>query len=138
MEDDYWCHMCQSTVKCDAEELCLTCGFGDVEKIRRPLQYALRAEELGGLQERMRMLFDMLNDAYEAHEEGMGDEEVDALPEREQLEDFCAVCLHDREDRVVSLPCGHSYHDLCLRNWLKVKATCPVCKRSAREAEAEF
>lgn len=87
--------------------------------------------------DRLRMLFDMLNDVYRAEDQGgMSDEEIDMLPTAVTLEEDCSVCLQSRsEDAVRELPCGHAFHDLCLRNWLKVKATCPICKRSAREEE---
>ena len=140
MDGEYWCHACNRTVQCSPETLCLNCGFGGVEKVqRRPLpDVAMRLEELGGLPDRVRLLFEMLNEAYEAEDEvGMAEEEIDMLSERDDLDEHCSICIQDREDRVVALPCGHSYHDLCLRNWLKVKAICPICKRSARHEDSD-
>lgn len=42
---------------------------------------------------------------------------------------MCVVC---RELIVVGkkLPCGHIFHQHCLRQWLEVDVTCPVCRSS--------
>lgn len=101
------------------------------------LPEAMRGMAPDQFSDRLRMLFDMLNDVYVAEDaEGMSDDEIDMIPTAQGLEEDCSVCLHIRSEGVVrELPCGHAFHDLCLRNWLKVKATCPICKRSAREEE---
>ena len=142
MEGEYWCHRCLRAVQCTDNALCLNCGFGGVERRTRPvieLPEAMRGMAPEQLSDRLRMLFDMLNDVYVAeNEEGMSDDEIDVISTAPALEEDCSVCLQiHSEDVVRELPCGHTFHDLCLRNWLKVKATCPICKRSARE-EVEF
>ena len=41
----------------------------------------------------------------------------------------CAVCLSSLyTERVVKTTCNHSYHLLCLENWLVAKHTCPICR----------
>jgi hypothetical protein len=40
---------------------------------------------------------------------------------------------------LVTLPCGHTFHGLCIREWLSYKgagATCPLCKQSLFAAPA--
>ena len=42
----------------------------------------------------------------------------------------CTICLDDFivGENVVLCPCGHCYHKKCLKNWLRVKSECPLCK----------
>ncbi|TMW66222.1 hypothetical protein Poli38472_003987 [Pythium oligandrum] len=41
----------------------------------------------------------------------------------------CPICCTDFEDEVTSeLPCGHTYHVDCVRVWLRMQHTCPVCR----------
>jgi alpha-D-ribose 1-methylphosphonate 5-triphosphate synthase subunit PhnH len=38
--------------------------------------------------------------------------------------------------------CSHSFHSDCLKDWLKIKSTCPLCKKNKKEeigvTEEEF
>ncbi|XP_010904885.1 probable E3 ubiquitin-protein ligase ZFP1 [Elaeis guineensis] len=45
----------------------------------------------------------------------------------------CMVCQVEYEDseRIGTLGCGHSYHADCIKQWLFVKNTCPICKAPA-------
>ncbi|KAI7325701.1 hypothetical protein KC315_g7797 [Hortaea werneckii] len=44
----------------------------------------------------------------------------------------CVVCLEEYVDgvsRVMSLPCGHEFHEGCITPWLTTRRrTCPICK----------
>ena len=42
----------------------------------------------------------------------------------------CAICMKDYEikDKLLSTPCNHDYHLTCIRDWFRVKDTCPICK----------
>lgn len=54
------------------------------------------------------------------------------------LEEQCAVCREDYqdEDLVYVLPCGHFYHSSCIREWLKINRSCPICaKEVVKECE---
>ena len=45
----------------------------------------------------------------------------------------CSICLADYKDTDVlrDLPdCGHLFHLECVDSWLKLHATCPVCRNS--------
>lgn len=53
-----------------------------------------------------------------------------ATPEElEQLTDDCAICW-ERMESARRLPCGHFFHNACLRSWLEQDASCPICRRS--------
>uniref|UniRef100_A0A7N0TGQ4 RING-type E3 ubiquitin transferase n=1 Tax=Kalanchoe fedtschenkoi TaxID=63787 RepID=A0A7N0TGQ4_KALFE len=42
----------------------------------------------------------------------------------------CCICLSAYEDgaELHTLPCNHHFHSSCIVKWLKMNATCPLCK----------
>ncbi|KZT69741.1 hypothetical protein DAEQUDRAFT_726410 [Daedalea quercina L-15889] len=45
--------------------------------------------------------------------------------------DKCGICLsqfRDEELAVLAPVCQHSFHEKCLRRWLAMKRTCPICR----------
>lgn len=44
----------------------------------------------------------------------------------------CSICLVDFQqgDRIGDLPCKHSFHVACLKEWIQQKNHCPLCKVS--------
>ncbi|KAE8818446.1 zinc c3hc4 type family expressed [Hordeum vulgare] len=42
----------------------------------------------------------------------------------------CAVCLDDFEasDELRTMPCTHSFHELCIFRWLRISHLCPCCR----------
>ncbi|CAM8881759.1 unnamed protein product [Rhodiola kirilowii] len=42
----------------------------------------------------------------------------------------CCICLSPYEDgaELHTLPCNHHFHSSCIVKWLKMNATCPLCK----------
>ena len=46
------------------------------------------------------------------------------------LNSSCTICLEDYNlgESVVLCPCGHCYHNKCIRSWLRIKNICPMCK----------
>lgn len=45
--------------------------------------------------------------------------------------DDCAICW-DRMDAARKLPCGHLFHNSCLRSWLEQDTSCPTCRTSLK------
>jgi hypothetical protein len=39
----------------------------------------------------------------------------------------CSICLETNNESV-RLPCGHFYHENCIKTWLTKKSLCPLCK----------
>ncbi|GER53827.1 RING/U-box superfamily protein [Striga asiatica] len=58
--------------------------------------------------------------------------EIEPCPDQETI-NFCVVCQMDYEygESIGVLDCGHEYHKDCIKKWLVVKNTCPVCKSTA-------
>lgn len=54
------------------------------------------------------------------------------MMERPLFEDAaeCCICLSSYEDGVElrDLPCSHHFHGTCINKWLRINATCPLCK----------
>uniref|UniRef100_A0A7S2QW03 RING-type domain-containing protein n=1 Tax=Lessardia elongata TaxID=210733 RepID=A0A7S2QW03_9DINO len=50
----------------------------------------------------------------------------------------CVICLGDYEpnEEVVFLPCAHSFHKGCVRQWLSVSTKCPLCDKSVLDESA--
>lgn len=42
----------------------------------------------------------------------------------------CCICLakYEDNDELRELPCSHFFHTQCVDKWLKINATCPLCK----------
>ncbi|XP_037244589.1 RING finger protein 145-like [Falco rusticolus] len=50
--------------------------------------------------------------------------------------DVCAICFQDMQVAVVT-PCNHFFHAACLRKWLYVQDTCPMCHQQVTPVAAE-
>ena len=48
------------------------------------------------------------------------------------LLDECSICLEKyvQNDKIMSLECNHSFHDACIKLWLKNNNTCPQCREN--------
>ncbi|XP_030216890.1 RING finger protein 145 isoform X3 [Gadus morhua] len=44
----------------------------------------------------------------------------------QQYNDICAICYQDMSQAVIT-PCSHFFHAGCLKKWLYVQETCPLC-----------
>ncbi|KAM9777509.1 RING finger protein 145 [Neosynchiropus ocellatus] len=63
-------------------------------------------------------------------------EKISSLPKAtaQQLlehDDVCSICFQDMSSSVVTC-CGHFFHANCLRKWLYVQETCPMCHQTVR------
>lgn len=69
--------------------------------------------------------------------EALSKKEIQKLPHSIHLGEEpipCLICLEDIKPstEIITLRCSHRFHVQCVQNWLKVKATCPTCRTSAR------
>ena len=48
----------------------------------------------------------------------------------------CTICLEDfmEAEEVVLCPCKHCYHQHCIKDWLRMKNSCPMCKLTIRRS----
>lgn len=44
----------------------------------------------------------------------------------------CAICMEDFRlaEEAKKLPCKHCFHEQCIKEWLKLHGTCPVCRKN--------
>ncbi len=44
--------------------------------------------------------------------------------------EFCSICLEKfiKDEKILKTPCSHFFHELCIREWLKISKSCPVCR----------
>lgn len=47
--------------------------------------------------------------------------------------DDCAICW-DHLDLARKLPCGHLFHNSCLRSWLEQDTSCPTCRKALSDS----
>ncbi|XP_047165837.1 E3 ubiquitin-protein ligase RNF6-like [Vigna umbellata] len=52
----------------------------------------------------------------------------------EKTEDSCSICLEELAigSRAVRIPhpCSHIFHHHCIKKWLDINLTCPLCRRN--------
>jgi hypothetical protein len=53
--------------------------------------------------------------------------------------DECTICLSEFEhgEILAVLPCGHRFHDECVREWLACSVKCPLCKRPSVDTNGQ-
>ncbi|XP_058483305.1 E3 ubiquitin-protein ligase TTC3 [Solea solea] len=53
-------------------------------------------------------------------------------PDAINVEDPCIICHEDMSPQdICVLECRHSFHENCIRSWLKEQSTCPTCRDHA-------
>ncbi|KAK9534256.1 hypothetical protein VZT92_009312 [Zoarces viviparus] len=52
----------------------------------------------------------------------------------QQHNDVCSICFQEMAAAVITY-CGHFFHGNCLRKWLYVQETCPMCHQTVRPTQ---
>tara|TARA_B110000908_G_C10266101_1_gene464107 strand:- start:4478 stop:4912 length:435 start_codon:yes stop_codon:yes gene_type:complete len=54
-----------------------------------------------------------------------------------QLKSDCSICYDNfqKELKGCQLPCGHIYHEDCIKKWLKIDHVCPTCRHELPKQE---
>lgn len=53
------------------------------------------------------------------------------------VQDVCAICYQEFTSTARLTPCRHYFHALCLRKWLYIQDTCPMCHQRVYVEEEE-
>ncbi|KAJ3705852.1 hypothetical protein LUZ61_009557 [Rhynchospora tenuis] len=62
--------------------------------------------------------------------------------DKEKSEEECPICLeklfnHEKGEEVREMPCKHIYHGGCIKAWLGINSSCPVCRYQMPDEEEE-
>lgn len=59
---------------------------------------------------------------------------------KDEIDQTCSICMDNIDSAGLSLNCNHRFHENCLRSWLEVNNTCPICRKeiSLPELNAEL
>uniref|UniRef100_H2ZSV4 E3 ubiquitin-protein ligase RNF139 n=1 Tax=Latimeria chalumnae TaxID=7897 RepID=H2ZSV4_LATCH len=65
---------------------------------------------------------------------------INSLPEVKgdrlsEIDDVCAICYQEFTTSARITPCHHYFHALCLRKWLYIQDTCPMCHQKVYNDE---
>lgn len=57
---------------------------------------------------------------------------VDGVPKKKAADCTCAICDEKMGAMVFNLPCGHAFHEDCVKGWIFIgkKGFCPCCKEN--------
>lgn len=64
---------------------------------------------------------------------------VEIMTEENNIDDICSICLEQYEEgnSMGKLICGHIFHELCIKESLKRKYTCPLCRKHSHTGVIE-
>lgn len=49
------------------------------------------------------------------------------------LNETCVICCSEMKSGVLRTPCNHIFHNSCVKKWICVKATCPLCNKDLEQ-----
>ncbi|XP_022906180.1 E3 ubiquitin-protein ligase Iruka-like isoform X2 [Onthophagus taurus] len=114
-------------------------GAGSMVFLGNPGDYAWGHEGLDAV------VSQLLNQMDTSGPPPLSKEVIDALPSVDVTESQvnaklqCSVCWEDFQfqEKVRQLPCQHVYHEPCIRPWLELHGTCPICRQNLVTGEQQ-
>jgi hypothetical protein len=66
--------------------------------------------------------------------------DIEDRAERIELPESCTICTQKfrRREVIALLKCEHYFHEKCIRNWGKVKPSCPICRKVIETSDAKL
>ena len=52
--------------------------------------------------------------------------------EKQHLEKECSICQNNfsEGEKISEIACKHFYHYKCIKEWVKIKDSCPLCRKN--------
>ncbi|CAA3001681.1 E3 ubiquitin ligase BIG BROTHER-like [Olea europaea subsp. europaea] len=83
-----------------------------------------------------------LGEAVGNESKGLSDDLISRLPTfkykaglfSKKKKKECVICCAEYKNgaKLITLPCAHQYHSVCITHWLKLNKNCPVCQQEVR------
>jgi len=138
----YWCYICNNfaTINEAGDLLCQVCNQDFLEERRvlippQVLAIIQALMEREALDESFNM--EQPSDVKPATEEFVNSLSNVMLTNKE-IQENCSVCLDNFKEELkgCKLPCGHIFHEDCIKEWLsKHNNRCPVCRVEFQASE---
>ena len=137
----FWCHNCRNQQLLNVNLLglrCARCNSDLIEEIEsfdsHPSQFIPQ-----GLEPRHRQpaqpqpfyFFQVITGTFLNSHRGAppaSQSDINSLESVSNPEGDCAICQDELGDEAKKMHCGHMFHFDCLRPWLNIHNTCPVCR----------
>ncbi|KAL9671157.1 hypothetical protein QQ045_008723 [Rhodiola kirilowii] len=72
-------------------------------------------------------LVEAVSQSMEEEDRTVPDSFISGLEKVEQ--DSCSICIDDEDKHEFArMPCTHLFHRECIATWLRLSATCPLCR----------
>lgn len=77
-----------------------------------------------------RILDGLIKELRELRVENLKPKKPTNDPEKLFLNEECQICLENfqKETEIAMLPCGHTFHINCIKEWFERKFECPLCR----------
>ena len=137
----FWCHNCRTQELLNTSQSnlsCPRCHSDLIEEIEsfdmHPAQFIVQ-----GLEPRIRQapqpqpfhFFQIVTTTFLNSHRGAppaSQNDINLLENVQNAEGECSICQDELSGQVKRMRCGHMFHFDCLRPWLNIHNTCPVCR----------
>ncbi len=66
--------------------------------------------------------------SHQPAERPASEAQIGSLKKARAPRDSCAICLHPCGRQTLRMGCGHVFDEDCLKNWLRLRNSCPLCR----------